>query len=256
MLSEDFTVIADSAKKKWGFLEKNPFGYFISAMLAGAFVGFGILLAFTIGGLAAGSSFTRALTGMTFGIALSLVVFAGSELFTGNNLVMTAGVLRKKVKFSQAIKLLLICYIGNWIGSIAVAAMYLGTGHTYGAAGEYMAQLSLYKMNAGVMQLFWRGVLCNILVCLASWCCYRMKSETGKLIMIFWCVFAFVTAGFEHSIANMTLFSVSMLSPLGYEITLGGYLYNLSIVTFGNMVGGILFVALPYWIISGRNSDS
>jgi len=100
--------------------------------------------------------------------------------------------------------------------------------------------------------LHMRGVLCNILVCLAVWCGTKLKSESAKLIMIFWCLFAFITSGFEHSIANMTLLTVSLLAPFEKAVSLSGYFYNLSIVTLGNMVGGIVFVAVPYYLASKK----
>ena len=90
------------------------------------------------------------------------------------------------------------------------------------------------------------------LVCLAVWCGFKCKSESGKLIMIFWCLFAFITTGFEHSIANMTLLTISLLAPMEAAVTIGGYAYNLIVVTLGNMVGGILFVAIPYYLISKK----
>lgn len=105
-------------------------------------------------------------------------------------------------------------------------------------------------MAAGFLPLLSRGILCNILVCVAVWCGFKCKSEAGKLIMIFWCLFVFITAGFEHSIANMTLLTVGLLEPSTYAVTLGGFAYNLLVVTLGNMIGGILFVAVPYCIIA------
>ncbi|MDF2676660.1 MAG: formate/nitrite family of transporter, partial [Bacillota bacterium] len=118
--------------------------------------------------------------------------------------------------------------------------------------GEFIAISSSLKMNASFTVLFFRGVLCNILVCLATWCSFKCKSESGKLIMIFWCLFAFITSGYEHSIANMTLLTIGLLSPLSADVSIFGYFYNILVVTLGNMVGGILFVAMPYFIISKR----
>ncbi|MBS4804768.1 MAG: formate/nitrite transporter family protein, partial [Clostridium sp.] len=101
-------------------------------------------------------------------------------------------------------------------------------------------------------ELFFRGILCNMLVCLAVWCTFRCKEESSKLIMIFWCLFVFITAGFEHSVANMTLLTIGLLSPLGHAVSVSGYAYNILIVSLGNMVGGILFIAVPYFIISRK----
>ena len=103
-----------------------------------------------------------------------------------------------------------------------------------------------------MLPLFFRGALCNMLVCLAVWCGFRCKSESAKLIMIFWCLFAFITTGFEHSIANMTLFTSAILLDGTGTITLTGYMYNLFFVTLGNMAGAILGLAIPYGMIGKK----
>ena len=103
------------------------------------------------------------------------------------------------------------------------------------------------KRTAGFIPLLTRGMLCNTLVCLAVWCGFRAKSDAGKLLMIFWCLLAFFATGFEHSIANMTLLTLALINNGGNEaISMGGYCFNLIVVTLGNMIGAILFVALPY----------
>ena len=107
-------------------------------------------------------------------------------------------------------------------------------------------------MAMTVENLFFRSIFCNMLVCIAIWCTFRCEEETSKIIMIFWCLFVFITAGFEHSIANMTLLTIGLLSPFSEAVSVGGYLYNILFVTLGNMVGGILFIAIPYYIISKK----
>ena len=190
------------------------------------------------------------LSGLAFGVALSLVVMAGAELFTGNNFVMAAGMLKKKITAKEAVMLWIVCWIGNLAGAVILAVLYHLTGLGAGTTGAFMASGALAKMTAGPVQLITRGLLCNFLVCLAVWCGTKMKSESGKLIMIFWCLFAFITTGFEHSIANMTLLTEALLNPAGQAVTMAGYWYNLILVTIGNMIGGILFVAVPYYAAS------
>ena len=102
-------------------------------------------------------------------------------------------------------------------------------------------------MTAGFVPLLARGILCNTLVCLAVWCGFRCRTEAGKLIMVFWCILAFFATGFEHSVANMTLLTLALISNGGNPaITMGGYWFNLLTVTAGNMIGAVLLVALPY----------
>lgn len=253
MFRTDFVKVSDGAVSKVAFLKKDPLAYFVISMLAGAYIGIGVLLAFTSGGLLTGLPYARIVMGLTFGVALSLVVMAGAELFTGNNLAMAAGLLDKKVTWKDALKLWCICWIGNLAGGMLLGGIYSMTGLAAGPVGEFMVSAAAAKMGAGAAALFARGILCNFLVCLAVWCAGRATSDSGKLIMIFWCLFAFITTGFEHSIANMTLFTVALLQPVHEAVSAGGFIYNLAIVTLGNIAGGALFVAVPYYIAGRRD---
>ncbi len=252
MYSEDFLAMGNAAKAKWDFFKGNALGYFLASMLAGMYVGFGILLIFTAGGMLKDIPGFKIVMGASFGIALSLVIMAGSELFTGQNMIMTAGMFQKKVTFAQTMTAWVACLLGNWAGAVVLALIFWGSGLATGATGEFMAATAATKMSIPLVPLFLRGILCNVLVCLAVWCSFRCKSESGKLIMIFWCLFAFITSGFEHSIANMTLLTVGLLAPFESAVSLSGYFYNLGVVVLGNMTGAILFLATPYYIISKK----
>ncbi|WP_252215309.1 formate/nitrite transporter family protein [Clostridium sp. VAP41] len=254
MFCEEFNSVVGAAKAKINLLKTNKLGYFISSMLAGAYVGMGIILIFTIGGFLsnAGSPFTKIIMGASFGVALSLVVMAGSELFTGNNFVMTAGSLSGEVTWSDTFKVWGLCFFGNLVGSIILGIMFYLTGLATGPVGEFIVNTSAVKMSVPFLPLLMRGVLCNILVCLAVWCSFRCKNEVAKLIMIFWCLFVFITAGFEHSVANMTLLTVGLLSPGVANVSIMGYLYNIIVVTLGNIIGGAIFLAVPYYLISKK----
>lgn len=248
MFKEDFLSAANASSAKLKLLRDNIVGYFALSVLAGMFVGFGVLLAFSAGGMLAGAPAAKLIMGACFGVALSLVVFSGAELFTGNNLVMTAGMLKGKVTLSDSILLWAVCWLGNTAGGVLLAALYYLTGLGRSPIGEFMADAALAKTSAAPIELITRGMLCNMLVCIAVWCGFRMKSESGKLIMIFWCLLAFFTTGFEHSVANMTLLTYTLFNPCGRMLTPGGWFYNLGLVTLGNMLGGILLVALPYYL--------
>jgi len=255
LFSEVFNVVAGVAKKKLSFLSQNPLGYFIASMLAGVYVGFGIILIYSIGGQLMGLHAVKMVMGISFGIALSLVIMAGAELFTGNNLIMMAGCFAGIVKIGDVIKLLVVCYLGNWLGAILIALAFYGTGFLVGGTREFIAVTSAMKMSTPFFQLIFRGLMCNILVCVCTWCSYKLKSESGKLIIIFWCLFAFITSGYEHCIANMTLLTLSLLAPFSTDVGLGGYFYNILVVSLGNMIGGICFIALPYFLISRKNIE-
>lgn len=106
-------------------------------------------------------------------------------------------------------------------------------------------------MSLPFSELFFRGILCNWLVCLALWMSSRAKSETAKLVLIWWCLFAFIASGYEHSVANMTLLSVAVLLPNHPEtVSIAGWFHNMIPVTLGNIIGGGVFVGMAYWLIS------
>ena len=192
--------------------------------MAGMFIGLGILLTFTVGGVSSGLPTNKILMGVSFGIALSLVVVFGTELFTGNNMVGVTGMLNKAITFKDMIFMWIAAYIGNVVGSVVLA---------------------IIKVTALPQELFFKGILCNILVCLAVLAGIKLKEETAKLIMVFWCLFAFITAGFEHSVANMTLLMIGIMYK---GITLNGYFYNLLFVTLGNIVGGGFIGYVCYYL--------
>ena len=250
MFKDEYKAVCNGGAGKVNLLKKNPLGYFVSAMVAGMFISFGSFVAFTLGSVINGgnlASLTKFFQAFAFASALSLVVMAGAELFTGNNFVMAAAAIRKTVTWGDTVKLWVICWIGNLVGSvISVAAFHL-TGIDAGAVGEYFVSVSAGKVGLAPVPLLMRAILCNILVCLAVWCGTKLKSESGKLIMIFWCIFIFMVCGFEHSIANMSILGVGVAQG---GVTIGQYFYSVLLATVGNMIGGVIFTALPYHLIS------
>lgn len=258
MFGEEINKVVVAAKGKVDFLKENSLGYLISSALAGLYVGLGIMLIFTIGGLLteSNSQVTKIVMGASFGVALSLVVFAGAELFTGNNFVMTVGLVKKSVGIMDSLKIWIASFTGNLLGSILGGYLFVMAGLAKGPVGDFIVKTTSIKMNLSSNELFARGILCNILVCLAVWCTFRMKEEVGKLIMIFWCLFVFITAGFEHSVANMTLMAIGLFTSHPETVTVGGYIYNLFFVTLGNFIGGAIFLALPYCLISNKKKEA
>lgn len=243
--------ICDSAKLKLGLLNKSRGRYLTSSALAGAFVGLGIILIYSIGGLLsdANSPSTKIVMGLCFGIALSLVLMAGADLFTGNNLIFTISTLEKKTTWKDTLRIWVYSYVGNFIGSIVLAVIYVYSGLAKGVDATFIEKVAATKMSTPFIELFFRGLLCNILVCLAVWCYIKLKEETAKILMIFWCLFAFITSGYEHSIANMTLLSIALLIPHTAAVTIGGLFNNLIPVTLGNIVGGSVFLGMTYWYV-------
>lgn len=244
------------AVKKAAFLENAKLSYVVSAILAGAYIGLGIILIFSVGApLAASKSmFLKPLMGASFGIALTLVVFAGSELFTGNNMIMTLGCLRKETSWPAAFKVWGFSWTGNLIGSVLLAYIVVTSG-AINHAGDFVEKVAASKMNMPVTQMLLRGLLCNWLVCLALWTSGQVKSDVAKCILIFWCLFAFIASGFEHSVANMTLLSMAIFCPHGDAVSWAGFANNIIWVTLGNMVGGCVFVGGMYWLATYKEKD-
>ncbi len=242
--------MAAVAEAKYAFLKNNAPGYFVSSMLAGGCIAFGVFLIFTAGGAFVPAPWTRVFMGASFGISLSLAVIAGTEVFNGNVLMMMAGVLRKTVTLSQTVLLLAVCIAGNWIGSAFLALLLWGSGLATGATGELIASMSAEKMALFPVPLLLRAILCNTLICLAIWSGFRCKSESARLAMISWCLFCFLACGFENCLTNMSLLTAGLLAPGAEAISLGGYFYNIPVVALGNTAGAVLFLALPYCLIA------
>ncbi|WP_317624096.1 formate/nitrite transporter family protein [Salipaludibacillus neizhouensis] len=249
MMKEVIESFGNTAALKVGQMNASKGKFFVSGMMAGFFVGLGIILIFTIGGLLSPISIaaTKIVMGVSFGVALSLVLMAGADLFTGNNMIMTIGTLEKQTTWKDAWKIWGFGFLANFAGSILAAALYFYSGLWQCATADFITATASAKMNAPFMELLVRGILCNILVCLAVWCSVKLKDDTAKLIMIFWCLFAFITSGFEHSIANMTVLSIGLMVPHPDTVSLAGMAANLIPVSIGNMIGGVVFVGAAYW---------
>lgn len=254
MEHETVTAMANAARAKAGLLRHGAREYLILAALAGAYVGLGIVLIFAIGAplQAAGSGATKAVMGASFGVALTLVIFAGSELFTGNNLVMTVGALSGTVGGGALARVWAMSFAGNLLGSMLLALATAASGVLSRApAKEFLLGIVAAKMSAPLVELFFRGVLCNALVCLAVWMSMRTRDEVARLVLIFWCLFAFIGAGFEHSVANMTLLSIGLFLPHDPNlVSWVGLARNLAVVTAGNIAGGALLIGVPYWYVA------
>lgn len=258
MYSEEISNLGAAAVKKEKLFKKSKMKYVVSSALAGLYIGLAYVFIFTLGGMlyAEHSPATKIVMGASFGVGLSLVLVCGSDLFTSNTMIMPIAALEKKVNWKSVWNICIFSYIGNFIGSVLLAGIFVGAGLATGDTAAFMLKSAAAKMAPTSPQLFLRGIMCNILVCLAAWSFYKLKSETAKLIMIFWCLYAFITSGFEHSIANMTLLTIALIIPHGANVSLQGYIHNLTVVTLGNFVGGAIFVGLAYWYISKEKETS
>lgn len=238
-----------TAHAKLGHANTSPAGFFVASMLAGAYVGFGILLIFVLGS-SVPPEWRKLVMGTSFGIALTLVVVAGAELFTGHTMFMALRRYSGQGSYADIAKTWTMTWTGNLVGSVLLAALFAlggGSGILDNPDG-FLMQTAATKMSLPGYVLLARAILCNWLVCLALWMSARVQSDSARCIVIFWCLFAFIACGFEHSVANMTLLSIAMFGNHPETVSITGFAHNMLWVTLGNIVGGAIFVAGSYFV--------
>jgi formate/nitrite transporter len=240
------------------------------AMMAGVFIALGaVFFTFVIHDSSLSVGLTKLIGGLVFSLGLILVIITGAELFTGNNLIVMA-VVSRKITLGQLLNNWSIVFMGNFIGSLIVVFLIFLTGQWI-AGGATVGVTALTIANAKVNLTFWqalsRGILCNILVCLAIYLCFSGRSVTDKILAILFPITAFVALGFEHSIANMYFIPAGLLLKNSPEVlaaaqdmlggipdlsnlTMYGFIVdNLLPVTIGNIIGGTLFVGIVHWFL-------
>jgi nitrite transporter len=259
MSQSDVSSFAEQSQAKATRLDQTPLGYFILSVLAGAYLGFAITLIFSVGApfAAIGSPAFKLVMGAAFGVALSLVIFAGSELFTGNNMVCAIGALRGSISWGTLARIFGVSLLGNLAGSLWLAWLVAQSGvMSQPPQIDLIMKVATSKMTLSAWELVIRGILCNWLVCLAVWMAGRTTNDAAKLVLIFWCLLAFVGSGFEHSIANQSLLGIALLLPHPDSVTWLGLLWNQAFVILGNVIGGSVFVGGLYWVASVSPSPS
>jgi formate/nitrite transporter len=223
-------------------------------MLAGAFIGLGALFSvIVLSDASLGYAASRVLAGVVFSLGLLLVVVAGAELFTGNNLLAmgwAAGVIGTR----DVARNWVVVGIANFVGAAGLAALVFASGHASmngGAIGETYVRIADAKAALTLEVAFTRAVLCNVLVCSAVWMALAARSVTDKFAAIVLPVAAFVAAGFEHSVANMYLLPLAAMlrAAAGEAVGLMDIVRNLVAVVAGNVVGGGVLVALVYYVV-------
>ena len=251
MFTDTLNKSAANAARIVRTAQESPLAFWISSAMAGAYVGLAIILIFTLGNLV-DPALRPLVMGATFGIALTLVIVAGSELFTGHTMFLTIGVKAGSISQGQLWCVLPQTWLGNLVGSVAVALIYyFAAGPLLPNANSLIHAAALAKTAQPAMALFFKGALCNWLVCLAIWMALRTEGA-AKMIVIWWCLLAFIASGFEHSVANMTVFALSWFGQHNESLTLGGIGHNLLWVTLGNMLSGMVFMGLGYWYATPR----
>ncbi|MFZ5584876.1 MAG: formate transporter FocA [Thermodesulfobacteriota bacterium] len=268
--------MAQKAERIGAAKAELPFAkLFTLAVLAGAFIALGAVFSTTVGAGLGGVPWglSRLVVGVTFCLGLILVVAAGAELFTGNNLIVMAWA-GGRVSAAKLVRNWIVVYAGNLVGSLATAALVFMAGHHHlggGAVGVNALSIAQAKCALPFVPALALGVLCNALVCLAVWLCFSARSLVDKIAAIVFPITAFVAAGFEHSVANMYFIPSGLLIKLGAGPDFWAavqmaptdfprldwidfWLGNLLPVTIGNIIGGTILVGLVYWFVYLRGN--
>ncbi len=233
----------------------------VLAIVAGGSIGIGgMFFCIVLGDPTLGYAIQRVLGGTVFALGLALVMIGGAELFTGNCLIVMAWA-NKQISTAEVLKNWTIVWVGNLIGALGLVFL-LWMCHfpdlNGGNVGLGMLKLAVSKLSPDFTTIFFKGIMCNILVCLGVWLAYAGRSVADKMAGMVLPVAAFVAAGFEHCIANMMFLPMAWLMtvtghvPAGFDasvITIPSIIHNLVPATLGNIVGGAGFVGAIYWLI-------
>jgi formate/nitrite transporter len=240
----------------------SAFKMVLLGIFAGIFIGFAGIASTTASATVDNPSLAKLLGACVFPAGMAMTLVAGSELFTGNNLIIIA-VLDGKVRFREMLKSWSFVFIGNFIGASFVAVLVVA-GHTPdlfgGVLAEKIVAAAVSRVTQTFQEAFVRGILCNILVCIAVWAAFAAKKVSGKLMMSFWPVMLFVLCGFEHSVADIYFGVAGLMTSAEYGIEAAGLswssflLKNMLPVTLGNIVGGAGIVGVGYWLLYLRHT--
>lgn len=230
---------------------------FLLACMAGAFVALAGVASTAAAATVGDPSLAKLVSGCVFPAGLAMVIVAGSELFTGNNL-MIMGILSRVISARQMLRSWGVVYLGNFVGAALVAALCV-LGHVFSAFDGRLAAsviaIAQAKASLSFGDAFVRGILCNFLVCIAVWMASAAKSVPGKILAVFFPIMTFVVAGFEHSVANMYYLTAGLLTAAQTGAAAEGLTWgralvsNLLPVTLGNLVGGVLLVGVSAWYL-------
>lgn len=235
----------------------SAFKMLILGIFAGIFIGFAGIASTAASASVAAPSIARLVSACVFPAGMAMVLIAGSELFTGNTLIIMS-VLEKRVSLYKMLKNWFWVFIGNFLGAtfVGVMVVYGGTPELFnGNLTEAIVNAGAARCNLTFSQGFIRGILCNILVCIAIWMSYAAKKVSGKLITIFWPILVFVVCGFEHSIADIYFGVAAIFTAAECELYVEGlnwynFFANCIVpVTLGNIIGGAGIVGFGYWLM-------
>ena len=253
MEMQPLSEVEKLALKKVKIFRQSLLRYILRAMLASMFIGFGVIVAFKTGNYfyLEHSPFAYPMAALTFGSAIILIAYAGGDLFTGNTFYYTYTALRKKMAWSEVTKLWISSYVGNILGAALFAFIIYTTGlYEESSVNGFLLSVVEKKMQVPTVELFFRAILCNWLVCLAFFIPLGLQGDGPKMFSMILFVFCFFISGYEHSIANMCTFAIALVLNHPGTISWAGVIHNLIPVTIGNLFGGSLLMAWMYYFVN------
>ena len=254
MQFEEVKSISDAAVSKLELLEKEPKKYFLRGIMAGVFVVMAMILNNVAGNMffESNPSLGKLIGAIYFSVAVLLIVMIGGELFTGNNFVMAIGYYQKSLSLKSLLKVWGCSYLANFVGSIGFAWIFILSGAS--STGVYFETCIKNKVFIPYPELFFKAILCNFFVCVGILCGIKLKTEIGKILMIIFCISGFTISGFEHSIANMSTYTVGWYFVR--DLPLLRMLINLLIVSLGNAIGGAVLLAWPIYHMASKKEEN
>lgn len=250
---KDIEALSQAGLGKYQLMKEHPLQFFIKSIMAGAYLGVAAILSYVLGALLQDFPFAAKIAvAASFGIGLVAIIFLGAELFTGNCFVTVIPVFNKDLKLTQILPMWITCYIGNAIGIGLLCFLFIKGGSQESIMIPYLQSLMDTKLNFDIVQLFIRGILCNFIVCMATYSGIKVQDGAAKLIMVMLLVMAFVLPGFEHCVANMGIFSMGV-TQLGNAVPYSLIPLHMLISTLGNIVGGSVFLGIPVYMMFKTN---
>lgn len=248
----------EEAAYKKATLLRHAFGHYaLRSIVAGFLIGIGVVFAFSVGNMFIDVPGTMLFAGMSFSVALVFIVWMGGELFTSNTMYLYTGAKRGRVDWRDLTAVWGISWFGNLVGVLILVGLVIGA-HSMGDVDtdHLLSVVAAKKMGGEALAIFLKGILCNILVCIAIFMPLKTKNDVAKIMLTMLPVVVFFAAGFEHSIANMGIFGLVLYYVPSEAINVSLALHNLVFATLGNIVGGALFVAGTYVHLNAKPADT
>lgn len=246
---------ADSGSRKVTLLYGDPLRYMTRSIMAGMYLTIVVFVYWSLMHNLHDISLGKVIASAFFGVGLTIIVFSNAELFTSNNMYLAVSTKEGKTSLAQTVALWVACYGGNLIGALIVAGLLSGAGVVADLPQDHALYTgALHKAHQSAWVIFCKGILANWVVCLAVRLALRAKEDIAKIAILILVVFIFLYLGFEHSIANMGTFSISLFG--NGQLTVGDALFNLVFSTAGNIVGGACFVGLVFAYLNPAETQS